>query len=74
MSIAMQGALWGLGLGVFLVLIEYMFVKKAVEERAVQKHQKPEFDPQDRARIKAVVYFAVFLPPAFALGAWLIWG
>jgi len=74
MNIAWQGALWGLGLGVVLVAIEYMFVKKAVEERAVQKHQKPEWDGQDRARIRAVAGFAVFLPPAFALGAWLIWG
>ena len=74
MHIAVQGALWGLGLGVFLVLTEYVFVKKAVEERAVQKHQKPEWDGQDRARIRAVLGFSVFLPPAFALGAWLIWG
>jgi hypothetical protein len=74
MNIATQGALWGLGIGVFLVMIEYMFVKKAVEERAVEKHQKPAFDGQDRARIKAVVSFAFFLPPAFALGFWLIWG
>jgi len=74
MHIGMQGALWGLGLGVFLVFIEYTFVKKAVVERAVQKHQKPEFDGQDRARMRAVVTFALFLPPAFALGAWLIWG
>lgn len=74
MNIAVQGALWGLGLGVFLVLIEYLFVKKTVEERAREKHQKPEFDGQDRARIRAVVGFSVFLPPAFALGAWLIWG
>jgi len=70
MNIAVQGALWGLGLGAFLVMI----VKKAVEERAVEKHQKPEFDGQDRARIRAVLGLAVFLPPAFALGAWLIWG
>ena len=74
MSIGWQGALWGLGLAVFLILIEYMFVKKAVEERAVQKHKKPEFDVQDRRRIHAVIRFAVFLPPAFALGAWLLWG
>lgn len=74
MHIGMQGALWGLGLGIFLIFIEYTFVKKAVVERAVQKHQKPEFDGQDRARIRAVVSFALFLPPAFALGAWLIWG
>ena len=74
MHIAWQGALWGLGLGLFLVFIEYTFVKKAVVERAVQKHQKPEFDGQDRARIRAVVSFSLFLPAAFALGAWLIWG
>jgi hypothetical protein len=74
MHIGMQGALWGLALGVILLLIEYTVVKKAVQERAVQKHQKPQFDAQDRARGKAVLNFAVFLPPAFALGAWLIWG
>jgi hypothetical protein len=74
MHIGMQGALWGLGLAIFLIFIEYTFVKKAVVERATQKHQKPEFDGQDRARIRAVVTFALFLPPAFALGAWLIWG
>lgn len=74
MSIAAQGALIGLGLGVFLTLIEYMFVKKAVEERAAQKHQKPQFEAQDRNRIKAVLSFALFLPPAFAAGFWLIWG
>jgi hypothetical protein len=74
MHIGMQGALWGLALGVILLLIEYTVVKKGVEERAVQKHQKPKFDAQDRARVKAVLSFVVFLPPAFALGAWLIWG
>jgi hypothetical protein len=74
MHIGMQGALWGLALGVILLLIEYTVVKKAVQERAVQKHQKPQFDAQDRARVKAVLNFAVFLAPAFALGAWLIWG
>jgi hypothetical protein len=74
MHIGLQGALWGLGLGVFLILIEYTFVKKAVVERALQKHQKPQFEPQDRNRVKAVISFALFIPPAFALGAWLIWG
>ena len=74
MHIGMQGALWGLALGVVLLFVEYRTVKKAVEERAAQKHQKPQFDAQDRNRVKAVLNFAVFLPPAFALGAWLIWG
>ena len=74
MHIAMQGALWGLGLGALLVVIEYRFVKKTVEERASLKHHKPEFEAQDRNRVRAVVTFALFLPPAFALGAWLVWG
>jgi hypothetical protein len=74
MHIALQGALTGLALGVLLIIIEYMFVKKAVEERAALRHRKPEFEQMDRNRIKSVVGFSVFIPPAFALGAWLLWG
>ena len=74
MHIAVQGALLGLGLGVALILLEYVFVKKAVEERAALHHRKPEFEQMDRNRIKSVVSFSMFIPPAFALGAWLIWG
>lgn len=74
MHIAVQGALYGLGLGLILIIIEYMFVKKAVEERAQLQHKKPEFDQADRNRIKSVISFAFFIPPAFALGAWMLWG
>jgi len=74
MHIALQGALYGVGLGLILVIIEYMFVKKAVEERAQLYHKKPEFEQTDRNRIKSVISFAFFIPPAFALGAWLLWG
>lgn len=74
MSIIWQAALLGLGLGALLVVIEYVFVKKAVQERAEVHHRKPEFEDVDRNRIKAVLRFSVFIPPAFALGAWLLWG
>lgn len=74
MHIAVQGALYGVGLGLILIIIEYIFVKKAVEERAQLHHRKPEFEQMDRNRIKSVIGFSVFIPPAFALGAWLIWG
>jgi hypothetical protein len=70
----LQGALIGLGIGVVLIVVEYLFVKKAVEERAVARHQKPEFDPTDKKRIASILRFALFLPPAFAIGFWLIWG
>jgi hypothetical protein len=74
MHIALQGALYGVGLGLVLIIIEYLFVKKAVEERAQLQHRKPEFEQMDRNRIKSVVGFSVFIPPAFALAAWLLWG
>jgi hypothetical protein len=74
MHIALQGALYGVGLGLILIIIEYIFVKKAVEERAQQHHKRPEFEQADRNRIKSVVSFSFFIPPAFALGAWLLWG
>jgi hypothetical protein len=74
MHIALQGALYGVGLGLTLIIIEYLFVKKAVEERAQLQHKKPQFEQAERKRIKSVIGFSFFIPPAFALGAWLIWG
>jgi hypothetical protein len=74
MHVALQGALYGVGLGLVLIIIEYMFVKKGVEERAQLRHKKPEFEQTDRNRIRSVVTFSFFIPPAFALGAWLLWG
>ena len=74
MHIALQGALIGIALGVFLVIFEYYAVKRAVQERAEMRHQKPQFEPTDRKRVRTVLNFAFFIPPAFALAAWLIWG
>jgi hypothetical protein len=68
----MNGFLVGLGIAAFLVIIEYIMVKKAVEERASLRHQAPEFEPTDRARIRAVVNFCLFVPPAFAAAFWLL--
>jgi hypothetical protein len=69
---AMNGFLVGLGIAAFLVIIEYIMVKKAVEERASLRHQAPEFEPADRARIRGVVNFCLFVPPAFAAAFWLL--
>ena len=71
---ALQGALVGLGIGVFLVVFEYYSLKKMVAERAAAKHQKPEFEPTERIRIRSIATFAIFLPPGLALGFWLLWG
>ena len=69
---AMQGGLIGLAVMVLLIGVEYFFVKKQVEGRASPTNPKPQFEQTDRNRIRSVVNFSVFLPPAFAIGAWLI--
>jgi hypothetical protein len=68
---AIEGALVGLGLGALLTAYEYYSVKKQVEERAAARHEKPQFEPTDKARINAVVRFALFLPPGGAIMFWL---
>ena len=69
---AMQGFLVGLAVALFLIVFEYLTVKKQVEERASLKHQKPQFEPQDKNRVRAVLNFCLFVPPAFAAGFWLL--
>ena len=72
MHAALNGFLIGLGLSVFLIVIEYIMVKKTVEERAALRHQKPQFEPTDKARIRAVINFCLFVPPGFAAAFWLL--
>jgi hypothetical protein len=69
---AMQGFLVGLAVALFLIVFEYLAVKKQVEERASLKHQKPQSEAQDKNRVRAVVNFCLFVPPAFAAGFWLL--
>ena len=67
------GALVGLGLGALLVLSEYLLLSKAVNERAKRKGQrKAVFSGIERERMKSLVRFSLVLPPAFALGCWIV--
>ena len=68
---ALQGLLAGIVLGVALSAFEYFSVKKQVEERAADRHKKPEFEPTDRTRIMSVVRFSLVLPFGTALMWWL---
>ena len=72
MDAALKGFLIGLGIAVVLIFFEYRTAKKAAAERAAARHQKPELDAQEKVRIRSVINFSIFLPPGFALGAWLI--
>jgi hypothetical protein len=71
---AVQGALVGCGIGLFLVAGEYYFVVKNAKERAKRQHEtKYELDPTERKRMRSIASFSAFLPPAFAFFFWLIW-
>ena len=72
---ALEGALIGVGIAIFLVAAEYYFVIKGAKERAVRQHElKYEIDPTERKRLASIASFSAFLPPAFAFFFWLIWG
>jgi len=72
MHSALQGGLIGLAIAAFLVAFEYLSVKKNVEERAAAKHQKPVWEPSDRSRVRAVVNYAILVPPGLAAIFWLM--
>jgi hypothetical protein len=69
---ALTGALIGFAVAAILIAVEYVMVKKQVQGRASPSNPNPQFEAEDRNRIRAVVNFCLFLPPAFALGLWLI--
>ena len=73
MNFAIQGALVGLGVALFLVAAEYLLLRKAVKERAEKLKRKVEFDQTERGRVLSMMRFSLVLPPAFALAFWLIW-
>lgn len=75
MSVATVGALAGLGVGILMVMFEYFMLKRLAERRAVQKgKKKPEFDATERKQMFGTFKFALFLPPGFALLAYMFWG
>lgn len=74
MEMALQGALVGLGIAVFLVAMEYFFVSKAARERAARYKRKPEIDEVGQRRLRSIASFALLIPPAFAAAFWILWG
>ena len=69
---AILGALWGLGVGVALVVFEYVLLSKDVTERAKKLNRAAVFEQTERRRMNSMIRFAVILPFAFAIAFWLI--
>jgi hypothetical protein len=74
MHVAVEGALVGLGIALFLIVAEYMLMVRAKNERAKRTKRPPRFEDAERRRIAAIARFCFFVPPAFAFFYWLIWG
>ncbi len=69
---AIEGALIGAGVALFLVGAEYLLLKRAVNERAQRYKRKAEFDVTEKRRMSSMWRFAILLPIGFALGFWLV--
>jgi hypothetical protein len=74
MPVWLEGGLIGLGIGAFLVAMEYLLIKKAARDRAVRLHRQVEIDPGEQNRMRSITSFSVVLPFAFAAAWWILWG
>ncbi len=71
---ALQGGLIGLGVGVFLLIFEYLALRKQVNERAKRYNKAPEFDVTETRRLATIRNFVPILVIGFAAAFWIIWG
>jgi hypothetical protein len=69
---ALQGAIVGLVIGLFMYFFEVSMLKKGAAERAKKYHKKAELDPTERKRIATVLRWVWFLPILFGAGFWLV--
>jgi hypothetical protein len=74
MHIALQGLLIGGGLGIVLVLFEYIAITREVAERSKRVAKKVDWDSNQKSRMRGMINFGVILPIGGAIGAWWIWG
>lgn len=75
MNEAVSGALVGLGIAAFLVAGDYLMVRQRAAERAKRQHKTVAvLDQTERKQMRSLFRFVIWLPAAFALVSWAIWG
>jgi len=74
MHISVQGLLIGAGLGIALIVFEYLAITREVAERSKRMAKKVDWDSNQKSRLRGMINFGVILPIAGAVGAWWIWG
>jgi hypothetical protein len=68
---ALKGLLIGLALGIGLIVFEYLAAQRSAAERAKKMAQKQELSQDERARIRNMMPFGLFILPV--LGAGIFW-
>lgn len=74
MHIAIQGALIGLLVAIVMFVADYLLIRKNAAERAKRRAKKAELEGSEKESIATLLRYCFFVPPAFALVFWLIWG
>lgn len=74
MHIALQGALIGVLVAVVMFIADYALIKKGAAERAKRHAKSVTLEQNEKTRIATLLRYCFFVPPAFALFFWLIWG
>jgi len=74
MHIALEGLLIGAGLGVVLIVFEYVAITREVAERSKRVAKKVDWDSNQKSRMRGMINFGLILPIGGAIGAWWIWG
>ncbi len=71
---ALQGGLIGLGIGIVLLVFEYLALTKQVNERARKYNKAAEFDVTEKRRLATIRNFIPMLAIGFAVIFWIVWG
>jgi hypothetical protein len=71
---ALKGLLVGLALGVGLIVFEYLSAQRTSAERAKKMAQKQELNQDERARIRNMLTFGIFMIPILSAGIFWLMG
>lgn len=74
MNVTLQGLLIGAGLGIGLIVFEYLAITREVAERSKRVAKKVDWDSNQRSRMRQIISFGLILPIGGAIGAWWVWG
>lgn len=68
---ALIGALVGVGVAILFYVADYMMLSSHAAERGKKRNRTQELDATERKRLRALLTFCLFMPPAFALLFWI---